>query len=170
MMQRLGAFLLQKIEREDEALSNGTIPESTIFVFAGILGVIVIIGIVLGVIIQLNTLRSKAKIDSQAAVDKAVAEATKETKSEIAFVNLTTSVEKMNTTVDKLSKGVGDQISGIVKEQETLCRKVDLIDQSTRSAHKRLDEHRRVEHGTLMFRDNNHFSPEETTEHEDMKG
>lgn len=151
-------------------MSNGTIPESTIFVVAGILGLIVIIGIVLGVVIQLNTLRSRAKTEAQAVIEKAVAEATKETKSEIAFVQLTKSVENMNDTVGKLSKGVGDQITGILKEQEALCRRVDSVDQSARSAHKRLDEHRRVEHGTLMFRDNNHFSPEETAEHEDMKG
>lgn|GEM_PF-2964304 len=150
-------------------MSNGTIPESTIFVFAGILGLIVIIGIVLGVVIQLNTLRSRAKTEAQAVTEKAVAEATKETKSEIAFVQLTKSVENMNDTVGKLSKGVGDQITGILKEQEALCRRVDSVDQSARSAHKRLDEHRRVEHQILMFKDNNHFSPEEASERETEK-
>ena len=142
-------------------MNEGTIPESAIYVVGGILILIIITGIVLGVVIQLGTLRSKAKADAKIERDIAVEEATKETKSQLAFEALKDSVDKMNVTVDKLSKGVGDQLSSIVKDQQELCRRVDIAEQSSRSAHKRLDEHRRVEHQMLMFRNNNHFSPED---------
>jgi len=151
-------------------LSNGTIPESTVYVFAGVIGIIIIFGIILGVILQLSTLKSKAKAEAQKVTDQAVAEATKETESKIAFKALTKSVDAMNDTVSKLSKGVGDQISTIQKELITICGRVDLNEASARSAHKRIDEHRKIEHGIPIYRNNNHFAGEEEKLIEDQKG
>jgi len=151
-------------------LSNGTLTESTVTVIAGIIGLLILAGVVLGFVIQLNTLKSKAKTDAKLEIDKAVEEATKETESKLAFIALTKSVDAMNDTVGKLSKGVGSQISTIQTDLITLCGKVNLIDASARSAHKRIDEHRKIEHGIPIYRNNNHFAAEEEKLIEDQRG
>lgn len=157
-------------------MENGTLTQATQIVLAGLVGLIGIAGIVLGFVTQINTLRAKAKAEKNdadasrqaelqkakteaaLAIEAAKAEATKETESKLAFIALKDSVDAMNTTVSELSKGVGDRITGILKDQEKLCRRVDLVDASTRSAHKRMDEHRRVEHN---LKTNNHFTESE---------
>lgn len=162
-------------------MSDGTIPESAAYVLGGIVVLVILAGIVLGVITQISNLRAKSiseknatlvkaeedirRIRSEAAiaVEVARAEATKEVASKIAFEQLTIAVNKMDESVSKLSKGVGDQIEGIKKDQESLCRRVDRIADSTRSAHKRMDEHRKVDHS---FPNGHYVEPDEDAEEE----
>ena len=160
-------------------MSNGTLPESAVYVLGGLVALLVIAGIVLGVITQVRNLRSQAiaekasiaakaaadvsqvRAEAAVAIEVARAEASKETASKLAFEQLTHAVKAMDDTVGKLSKGVGDQIDGIKREQENICRRVDRIADSTRSAHKRMDEHRKVDHS---FANGHYVEPEEDTE------
>lgn len=185
-------------------MSNGTIPEAATYVLGGIVALIVLVGIVLGVVIQVRKIRGdglaeKAAIAAKAesektaiiakaeaekaataakaeaevrrirseaaiAVEVAKVEASKETASKMAFEQLTLAVTKMDESVNRLSKGVGDQIEGIKKEQEKICRRVDRIADSTRSAHKRMDEHRKVDHS---FPNGHYVEPDEEPEPEE---
>lgn len=162
-------------------MSSGTIPESAVYVFGGILAIIIIAGIVLGVITQVRNLRAqgtsekvavaakaeaevlKVRAEAAVAIQAARIEASKETSSQIAFEQLTKAVKSMDDTVSSLSKGLGDKVGSIQKEQETICRRVDRIADSTRSAHKRIDEHRKVDHA---FTNGHYVEPAEETETE----
>jgi len=151
------------------SLSSGVIPESATYVLGGIIALIVIAGIILGFVTQLNSIKTKSQEIAQATTDKAVAEATKETESKLAFIQLTKSVDSMNETVTKLSRGVGDQIDTLQKEQLALCGRIGVVEASAKSAHKRLDEHRTVEHGVTNYKNGSHFVLEEALT-EDRRG
>lgn len=168
-------------------MKDGTITESAIYVLGGIIVLIGLLGVVLGVVIQVRKLRGdglaeKAAITAKAEAEKAAAEAkaeaeirrirseaaiavevakveaSKETASKMAFEQLTLAVTKMDDSVNRLSKGVGDQIEGIKKEQDNICRRMDRIADQARSAHKRMDEHRKVDHS---FPNGHYVEPDE---------
>jgi len=87
------------IAARDRQMANGQLTDATILVIAGIIGLFVIAGIVLGVFVQIKKLRTDAKAETDAKVKKATEEAMKEKESEIAFRELKASVDNVNTTV-----------------------------------------------------------------------
>ncbi len=127
-------------------MANGQLTDATILVIAGIIGLFVIAGIVLGVFVQIKKLRTDAKAETDAKVKKATEEAMKEKESEIAFRELKASVDNVNTTVKKLTEDMNKRIEGVECTRTAHVAELAEIREIAKSAHKRIDEHRKIDH------------------------
>lgn len=132
-------------------MSNGQITESTILVLAGLIGIVVIASIVLAFVLQIRKLTAEQKEKQQEAVDKAKAEAKKETASEIAFNRLAETVyamdKNMNASLTCMRESFDIKTSGIDRTLLDHTRQIVALEASAKQAHKRIDEHRQVDHG-----------------------
>ena len=146
-------------------MDGGQITQTTITWIEGFLGVLVLLGIVLVFYINLRKIKYqaesekiKAKVDADALarseVDKAVAEAKKETASEMAFRDLQRSVESMTLTVKCLNESMQREITTIKDADISRVKWITEVEATARSAHRRIDEHKVVDHGHAP----NHFS------------
>jgi hypothetical protein len=125
---------------------NGQLSEATTIVIVGVLGLLGIAGLVFGVLIQIKKLRSDAKAETDAKVKKATEEAIREKESEIAFRELKASVDNVNTTVKKLTEDMNKRIEGVECTRTAHVAELAEIREIAKSAHKRIDEHRKIDH------------------------
>jgi hypothetical protein len=93
------------------------------------------------------TAQAEADKSKREAVDKAVAEAKKETESAIEFRSLKKAVEDMTVAVKCITDNTTREFQNIRETDHQRVKWITEIEASTKSAHKRIDEHRSVEHG-----------------------
>lgn len=147
-----------------------TTGELTMNWITGAVGVIIILSTSLGLYIQTRTIGKQRKDESEKALKaqsekaekdlaQAVLEARKETSSEIAFRDLKQSVDGMVLTVKCIESNMNNRVDGVEKRLNDHVEKLAEVRSSASSAHKRLDEHRAVEHGV----NGNHY-PAQTPE------
>lgn len=128
-------------------MSNGQLSDATVFVIGGIISLVIIIGAVLGVFIQIKKLRDDAKADTKAKVKEATEEALKEKDSEIAFRELKKSVDNVNSTVTELTKDMRERMKNVECTGTEHVKWLARIEEVAKSAHKRIDDHRVLDHG-----------------------
>lgn len=144
---------------------DGTLTQTTVNWISGFIGVIVLASIVFGFYYSMKKLKKETDADKEkvktdhesrvkAEVEKAVMEAKKETASEIAFRDLQKSVEAMSMTVKCINDSMDREIIGLKNTDLNRVKWMTEIESSARSAHRRLDEHKAIDHGMP----NNHFS------------
>lgn len=126
---------------------NEQLSDATILVIAGIIGLFVIAGIILGVFIQIKKLRADALAEKKTAIEEAKTEAVKETKSELALKALTESVNSMKMMLDELKLDMKDRLKAVECTKTDHSERLAKVEASTQSAHKRIDDHRRLDHG-----------------------
>lgn len=134
------------------------ITEATVSWVEGFIGVIAILALILGFWVNLRkakysaetaqvTAQAEADKSKREAVDKAVAEAKKETESAIEFRSLKKAVEDMTVAVKCITDNTTREFQTIRETDHQRVKWITEIEASTKSAHKRIDEHRSVEHG-----------------------
>lgn len=128
-------------------MTNGQLTDATILVIAGIIGLFVIAGIVLGVFIQIKKLRTDALAEKEKAVGEARSEAVKETKSELALKALTESVNSMKLLLDEMKLDMKERLKAVECTKTDHTERLARVEAIADSAHKRLDEHRTIDHG-----------------------
>lgn len=126
---------------------NGQLSEATAFVVGGVIGILGIVGVVLGVYTQLRKLRQDSVADTNQKVKDAAAAAVKEKESELAFKALTRAIDRMDQTVNSIKTDLNQRINKIECTGTDHIRWLERIEASTKAAHKRLDEHRTIDHG-----------------------
>ena len=127
-------------------MNNGQLSDATVLVIAGIIGIFVIAGIILGVFIQIKKLRADAVAEKKSAIDEAKIEAVKETKSELALKALTESVNSMKILLDELKLDMKDRLKAVECTKTDHSERLAKVEASTQSAHKRIDDHRKLDH------------------------
>jgi len=127
-------------------MANGQISDATVLVIAGVIGLFVIAGIVLGVFIQIKKLRADAKAETDAKVKKATDEALKEKESEIAFKALKASVDSVSIYVKELADDMKARLTAVECTRTEHVAELAEIREIAKSSHKRMSEHLRVHH------------------------
>lgn len=128
---------------------NGQLSDATTLIIAGIIGLFVIAGIILGVFIQIKKLRSDAAAETEAKVKKATNEALKEKESEIAFRELKKSVDDTASIVKEMKGDMNRRIESVECVKTDHVQRLTRLEESVKSAHKRMDDHRKVDHKLL---------------------
>lgn len=134
------------------------ITEATVSWVEGFLGVVAILVLVLGFWVNLKkakysaetaqaTAKTEADRNKQEAVDRAIVEARRETESAIEFRSLKKAVEEMTLAVKCITENTTREFQTIRETDHQRVKWITEIEASTKSAHKRIDEHRTVEHG-----------------------
>lgn len=125
---------------------NGELSQATSIVIVGVISLIGLAGIVLGVFIQLKKLRQDALNSEDVKIKAAREAATKETKAEIALDNLTRSVNDLKLSVEEMKSDVKSRLHEVECTKSDHTERLAKVESMAKSAHKRLDEHRRVDH------------------------
>lgn len=134
------------------------ITDATVTWVEGFLGVLAILAIILAFWVNLKkakysaetaqaTAKTEADRNKQEAVDRAIVEARRETESAIEFRSLKKAVEEMTLAVKCITENTTREFQTIRETDHQRVKWITEIEASTKSAHKRIDEHRTVEHG-----------------------
>ena len=126
---------------------NGQLSDSASEWIGGLILVVGILALFAGFYIQMKKIKVDAKAENKAEIDKAVIEAKKETASEIAFNELKKSVDNMSVLLNSIADGLNKRVEKIECDTKENVKWLAQIDASATSAHKRMDEHRNLDHG-----------------------
>jgi hypothetical protein len=121
---------------------------------AGLIGTLTIFGIIIGFYVQLKSIRLKAKQETDEMVNKAVAEAKVETESAFEFRQLKQSVDETNRSVLSLTGLMNSQMGDVQTKLHCHDQKITELTESTKQFHKRMDEHRKVDHRWIGTKEN----------------
>jgi hypothetical protein len=124
-----------------------TDPNLTMNVVTIIVGLIMVGSTIMGFYLQARTIRRGNEDVVAKKLTEAVANAKRETESAIAFRELKDSVEQMKTTICGIEKNFNGRLDRVEEHMRDHLVRISEAAASTRSAHKRIDEHRAVEHG-----------------------
>ena len=138
-------------------LAGGQIPDAGIQWLIGAIAFLGILGVVLGVFLQIKKIKRDSEEDAQKREDKIREEATKETQrreatlrrdieTETALRDMKGSIDRLADSVQVLGRGMEQRVERLETDFQRLCQEHSKVEQATKSAHKRIDEHRRLEH------------------------
>lgn len=144
-------------------LSNGEIPDAGVDVLTGVIVLAVIATIFLGLFVQLKSIRKKAKDEYDAQLAKKEAEIREKVNTENTLKDLKDSIDRLSQSFTQIGTGLGARLdhneieqAKLSREFDRICRILVSLEASTKAAHKRIDEHRHVDHGfqSQSYRDN----------------
>lgn len=130
-----------------QLLIDGHIPEQSIEWVEGLLILIGIAMIVIGFIAAIKTMNKSSKKDFDERLNKERAEIKRDVVIDQTLNDLRESVDRLSQSIYEMRGDITTKVNTI--EERVLCHEKDIvrIDQSVKSFHKRMDEHRRVDHG-----------------------
>ena len=138
----------------------------------GLLWLLTTIGVVLAIYFSTKNHQRQAKKESDNKFEQIKAQAREETRSEMAFKHLEDAVYNMHTTVSCMNDNLSTRMQALENKQDKFSRSSIYLVSSVRAMHKRLDEHRVVEHGVpksaLRTEDNFEFDEDEVFD--DLQG
>ncbi len=128
------------------ALVDGMLPEQGVNFLEGLIIVVIIVAIFLGLYIKIKSIRKELK--EEAAKERATRD--EEIKEKILLQQTLTDIKnnhyRMNDSLCSLTESLKINFDKLDKKVEKHDALIVQVLSSTRSAHKRIDEHRTVEH------------------------
>lgn len=128
-------------------LVNGEIPQSGIDVAEGLLVLAGIATIVISLIVAFRQMRKATDKDFQARLDKAIGEKERQIEIDTTLKAMKESIDRLNDSVSRMRGEIGTRVDKLETKLDRHSKQIVRIDASVRSAHKRVDEHRKVDHG-----------------------
>lgn len=130
-----------------QLLIDGHIPEQSIEWVEGLLILIGIAMIVIGFIAAIRTMNKSSKKEFDERLNKERAEIKRDVVIDQTLKDLRESVDRLSQSIYEMRGDIITKVNTI--EERVICHEKDIvrIDQSVKSIHKRMDEHRRVDHG-----------------------
>ena len=139
------------------ALTNGQVTDAGIQWLVGAIAFVGLLGIVLGVYLQIRKIKSETAAVSKEREDKIKLEATaemqrkeatirREIETETALRDMKGSIDRLNDSFQALGRGMEQRVERLETGLQKSCSQIATVSQATKSAHKRIDEHRRIEH------------------------
>jgi TolA-binding protein len=146
MLQNLLAFL-----------AGGQIQDIGIQWLIGAIAFLGILGVVLGVFLQIKKIKRDSEDDAIKREEKIREESVKEMQrreatlrrdieTETALRDMKGSIDRLADSFQVLGKGMEQRVERLETDFQRLCQEHSKVEQATKSAHKRIDEHRRIEH------------------------
>ena len=138
-------------------LAGGQLQDVGIQWLIGAIAFLGILGVVLGVFLQIKKIKRDSEEDAQKREDKIREEATRETQrreatlrrdieTETALRDMKGSIDRLADSFQVLGRGMEQRVERLETDFKKLCQDHSKVEQATKSAHKRIDEHRRIEH------------------------
>ena len=130
-----------------QLLIDGHIPEQSIEWLEGLLILIGIAMIVIGFVMAIKNMNKSSKKDFDERLNKEKAEIKRDVIIDQTLKDLRDSVDRLSQSIYEMRGDITTKVNAM--EERVLCQAKDIvrIDQSVKSIHKRMDEHRRVDHG-----------------------
>ena len=130
-----------------QLLIDGHIPEQSIEWVEGLLILIGIAMIVIGFIAAIRNMNKSAKKDFDERLNKERDDIKRSVVIDETLKDLRISVDNLSKSIYEMRTDITNKVKTI--EERVICHEKDIvrIDQSVKSIHKRMDEHRRVDHG-----------------------
>ena len=130
-----------------QMLVNGEIPEAGVYVLNGLLVLVGIAILVLGFIAALKGMRKSSDREYEQRLAKAVGEREKQIEIDTTLKGMKDSIDKLNDSITRMRGEIGTRVDKLETKLDRHSKHIVCIDASVRSAHKRMDEHRKVDHG-----------------------
>ena len=128
-------------------LVNGEIPQSGIDVAEGLLVLAGIAMVIISLIVAFRQMRKATDKDFQARLDKAIGEKERQIEIDTTLKAMKESIDRLNDSVSRMRGEIGTRVDKLETKLDRHSKQIVRIDASVRSAHKRMDEHRKVDHG-----------------------
>ena len=129
-----------------QMLVNGEIPEAGIQVMTGLLVLAGVGLLVLGFVAALKSMRKSSDREYEQRLLKAVGEREKQIEIDTTLKAMKESIDRLNDSVSRMRGEIGTRVDKLETKLDRHSKHIVCIDASVRSAHKRMDEHRQVEH------------------------
>ena len=128
-------------------LVGGEIPQSGIDVAEGLLVLAGIAMVIISLIVAFRQMRKATDKDFQARLDKAIGEKERQIEIDTTLKAMKESIDRLNDSVSRMRGEIGNRVDKLETKLDRHSKQIVRIDASVRSAHKRMDEHRKVDHG-----------------------
>jgi len=130
-----------------QMLVDGHIPNSGIEWLEGLLIFIGVAMVVISFIIAIRGINKSYKKDFEDRLNKERDDIKRSVVIDETLKDLRISVDNLSKSIYEMRTDITNKVKTI--EERVICHEKDIvrIDQSVRSFHKRMDEHRRVDHG-----------------------
>lgn len=120
----------------------------------GLIAVLMLLVIVLSFVAQIRRMKKEMSENIANVKNEAASKAREETRSEMAFNDLKKSVEKVNENIAKLngkiddiSIALGNRVNELENGFKSIKHNLSIVKKEASVANKRLDEHKKVDHG-----------------------
>lgn len=130
-----------------QMLVDGHIPNSGIEWLEGLLVFIGVAMVVISFIIAIRGINKSYKKDFEDRLNKERDDIKRSVVIDETLKDLRISVDNLSKSIYEMRTDITNKVKTI--EERVICHEKDIvrIDQSVKSFHKRMDEHRRVDHG-----------------------
>ena len=130
-----------------QMLVDGHIPNSGIEWLEGLLVFIGVAMVVISFIIAIRGINKSSKKDFEDRLNKERDDIKRSVVIDETLKDLRISVDNLSKSIYEMRTDITNKVKTI--EERVICHEKDIvrIDQSVKSIHKRMDEHRRVDHG-----------------------
>jgi len=130
-----------------QMLVDGHIPNSGIEWLEGLLVFIGVAMVVISFIIAIRGINKSYKKDFEDRLNKERDDIKRSVVIDETLKDLRISVDNLSKSIYEMRTDITNKVKTI--EERVICHEKDIvrIDQSVKSIHKRMDEHRRVDHG-----------------------
>lgn len=139
-------------------VSDGGLSQVTSQWIAGAVGFLVILAVILGVFKSFRDIRKEAielrsKSEKEASdrmkeeLAKARIEITREVELQTALASMKQSIDKLTESFYDMGKGMTARIDLVEANLENACKVQVRVHEVAKAAHRRMDEHRRLDHG-----------------------
>jgi TolA-binding protein len=134
-----------------------TVPEAGFQWALGAISFIGLAGVVLTFYIQLKKIKkdtentvadreSKIKSEAESEMSRMATSLRREIETETALRDMKSSIDRLNESFQALGRGIEQRVERLEKGLQTICTEHATVTQATKSAHRRIDEHRKLEH------------------------
>lgn len=130
-----------------QLLVDGHIPEQSIEWVESLLVLIGIAMIVITFIVVIKNMSKSSKKDFEDRLNKEKKEIERDVIIDQTLKSFRESLDRLTHTINSMSENLFHEVQDLSKQVDCHDREIVRLDQAVKSAHKRMDEHRRVEHG-----------------------
>jgi hypothetical protein len=160
------------------SLAGGQVSDAGIQWIVGAVAFLGMLAVVLGVFLQIKKIKRDSEEDAQKREDKIKMEAAAELERAKAVlrrdIETETALRDMKGAIDRLAdsfqimgRGMEQRVERLDTDFKKLCQEHAKVAQATKSAHKRIDEHRKLEHNLSSHQ---YHEVEEITNGTDKEG
>ncbi len=128
-------------------LVNGQIPQEGINVTTGIIVILALASVVLGFILKLRALRKEDKEATEKTMLDRERTIRKEIEIDTILRDVKQSMDRLAEAITCLRSEVGGRIDKVEKQVDSQGRAIVKVQEAVKAAHRRMDEHRKVDHG-----------------------
>lgn len=144
-------------------LVDGHIPDAGVQWFEGLLIILAIASVIVGFIAVIKGMNKAAKEEFNEQLEKKESEIKRDVVIDQTLNGLKDSLDRLSQSIYEMRGDISTKVNDIEKRVACQENEIVKIDQAVKSAHKRIDEHRKIDHG---YNSRTRLSDEKLSEHD----